>query len=220
MISILPGSRPASIEPSRTRAVISFTFAGVAILMNTPSEILPKFRHLRPQAREINWQVWMARFPRELKTLAGLINLAVVLDALAGGDFADNLNILARALQWPIEHAAMPTGDGLVCHTKSQQQAPAGKILQRRGLNSQRHRAASVDMVDRRAELDGFCPARNRRKHDHWVRAVGFAFPKCAKSHLFGQHDQARHIGRRIVRRRVYLNIIDHHLSSSSTLND
>ena len=50
----------------------------------------------------------MARLPGKLKSFAGLINLAFIFDPLAGGNFADDVDIFARALERPVEDSTMP----------------------------------------------------------------------------------------------------------------
>ena len=89
-----------------------------------------EFGHLRPETGEIDRQIGMARLPRKLKALAGVVNLALVLDPLAGGDFAHDLDIFARSFQRPVEDAAVPAGDRLVGDAETEQQPAAGKILQ------------------------------------------------------------------------------------------
>ncbi len=71
-------------------------------------------------------------------------------------------------------------------------------------------------MIDRRAELDCLRPARYRRKHDDRIGAVGFAFPERAEPDLLREHDQSWHVRRRIVRRGIDFNIVNHVRLSSS----
>src|SRR5258708_18360142 len=122
----------------------------------------------------------MARLPGKLKTFSGLINFTLLLDPLAGGDFAHDVDIFARSFQWPIENSAVPAGDRLVGHAQSEQQSAAGKALPRRRLNAKRHRTAAVNMIDRRAELDCLRPARYRRTHHDRSGANGVAVPERA----------------------------------------
>jgi hypothetical protein len=68
----------------------------------------------------------MARLPGKLKTFAGLINLAFILDPLAGGNFADDVDVLARALERPVEDSAVPTGDTFIRYPQTEQQSTAG----------------------------------------------------------------------------------------------
>jgi hypothetical protein len=74
-------------------------------------------------------------------------------------------------------------------------------------------------MVDRRAEFDLFGSARHRREHHEWIGAVRFAFPERAETDLLRQLDQARHIGRGIMRGRIDLNVKNHITSPSTWLN-
>ncbi len=177
---------------------------------HTVGDFANQFGHLRSETREINRHVGITRLPGKLKALAGGVNLPFVLDPFAGGDLAHHVDVFARALERPVEDTAMPAGDRLVGDTEPEQQAAAGQILQRRRLNAEGHRAAAVNMVNRRAQFDFFRPARHRRQHDEWVGAVRFAFPKGAEADLLGQFDEPRHVGGRIVRRGIDLNVKNH----------
>ena len=169
-----------------------------------------EFRHLRPKPRQINGQVWKARLPRELKSFASLVNLSLIFNSLTGGDFADDVDILTRPLERPVEDPAMPGGDALIGDTESEQQSSAGEILQRRRLNSQGHRTAAIYMVDGGSQFNLPGPARHRREHNDRIRAVRLPFPKSAEADLLRQFDQSRDVGRRVVSRRINLDVIDH----------
>ena len=95
----------------------------------------------------------------------------------------------------------MPARNALVCHAEAKQQPPARKILQRRRLNAESHRTTSVNVIDRRAELNGLGPACHGRQHNHRIGAVRFALPKRAEADLFREDNESGHVGGRIVRR-------------------
>ena len=92
--------------------------------MNTPSEILPA------ESGEIDREMRLAGLPRKLKTLAGLVNLAAVFDALARRNFADDVDIFTGALQRPVEDSSVPSCNALIGDAETEQQTPAGKVLQ------------------------------------------------------------------------------------------
>src|SRR6266446_2747807 len=152
----------------------------------------------------------MARLPRQLKALAGLVNFSLVFDPLSRSDFPHDVDIFASALQRSIEDATMPTGDTLIGDAEAQKQSSSGKILQGCRLDTQRHRAAAVYMVDSRTQFDFLRPARDRRKHHDGIRAIRLPFPKGSKTDLFGQFNETRYVRSRIMRRRVDLNVVDH----------
>src|SRR5262245_38970343 len=106
----------------------------------------------------------------------------------------------------------MPAGDAFVRNSQTEQQTPTGEILQGRRLDSQSHRATTIDVIDGCPQFDFLSPARNRGQHYDGVGAVRLAFPKSSEADLLGQFNQARHIGSRIVRRRIDLNVVDHSL--------
>src|SRR5262249_40953739 len=89
-------------------------------------------------------------------------------------------------------------------------------ILQGRRLDSYSHWAPTIDVIDGYPQFDFLSPARNRRQHHDRVGAVRLAFPKSSEANLLGQFNQARHIGSRIVRRRIDLNVVDHVLVPSN----
>ena len=121
---------------------------------HTVGNLADELGHLRPEAGEINRQIGMTRLPRQLKALAGLIDLALVFDPFAGGDFAHDVDIFTRAPQRPVEYAIVPCGNGLVGDAEAEQQPSTREILQRRRLNPERDRAAAIDVINRGPELE------------------------------------------------------------------
>ena len=95
----------------------------------------------------------MRRLPGKLEPFAGIVNLAFIFDALAGGGLPDDFDILTRAPQRPVEYAVMPGSNRLVGDAEAEQQPPVRQILNCRGLNAERDRAAAIDVVDRGPEL-------------------------------------------------------------------
>src|SRR5438093_1336019 len=69
---------------------------------------------------------------------------------------------------------------------------------------------STIYMVDGGSQFNLPGPARHRREHNDRIRAVRLLFPKSAEADLLRQFDQSRDVGRRVVSRRINLDVIDH----------
>jgi len=167
-------------------------------------------RHLRPEPGHEDCQGRMLRLPGKLEALARVVNLAFILDALAGGDLADNLDVFADAAQRPVEDAAVPGRDGLVCYAQAQDQPSVRKVLQRRGLNAHRDGAAPVDVIDGGPDLQRSRARGHAGDHHQRVRAVRLALPERVETGVLDQRRQLQQAVGRIVRDGVQFDVVNH----------
>ena len=68
----------------------------------------------------------MPGLPGELKTLAGLINFALILNALAGRDLAEDIDLLARSLEREVKESDVANWDTCTRNPQTEQQSTAG----------------------------------------------------------------------------------------------
>src|SRR3990172_3554530 len=172
-------------------------------------------RHLVAQAGKVDRAAWEAGPPGEAKAVHSF-GLPVVLDPLTAGDEAHDLRVLSDAPDRPVEGAAVPGSDVRIGHAEAQDNASSGQILQRRGLDAQRDRAAAEDVVDRRAQLDALRLRRHGRKEHDGVGAVRLALPDGAKARVFRHLRQLDGGGGRIEGAGVELNVVLDHRSLPS----
>ena len=143
----------------------------------------------------------MARLPRELEALAGVVDLPGVFDALAGGGFPHDLDVFAGAGERVVEDPAMPRGNGFIRDPEPQEEPSAGHVLERGGLDPERHRAPPVDVIDGGAELQRPRAGGHAGKEHHRVGAVGFPFPEGAEPRGLDQGSELHDPGGGVVGR-------------------